>query len=235
MARFVISREQRAHRSAVWQQVYALVRAAIVAVEYEPGQRLSENDLADQLGVSRTPIREALVRLRDDGLVSIVPQLGTFVTLINPAAVSDAQFVRESLECGAVRIAASRATPENTERLWLLLERQAATNQTGDLDRFYVLDDELHNAICTLSGHGIAWSLSQRASGHLNRIRRLSLSQPEYIGTMISEHHDVVDALAARRPAAAERALRHHLRTVLSGLPKIQESHPEYFESQRPA
>src|SRR3954453_2340755 len=87
------------------------LRGAIVSAELEPGRRLSENELAGWLGVSRTPVREALVRLRDDRLVEIVPQLGTYVARISDRAVGDAQFVRESLECAAIRLAATKAAP----------------------------------------------------------------------------------------------------------------------------
>ncbi|MGA8353133.1 MAG: GntR family transcriptional regulator, partial [Solirubrobacteraceae bacterium] len=89
-------------------RVYAILRDAIVSAEFEPGQRLSESELAERLGVSRTPIREALVRLRDDRLVEIVPQLGTYVSRISRQAIDDAQFVRSALEGAAVRIAATR-------------------------------------------------------------------------------------------------------------------------------
>ena len=225
----------RAHRmrgGATWQHVYALLREAIVSVELEPGQQLSENDLAERIGVSRTPIREALVRLRDDRLVEIVPQLGTFVTRISPAALADAQFVRESLECAAVRLAAQRSDAESVREMETILQRQAETHAGGDLDRFYVLDDDFHRAMCDLSGRAIAWELSQRASGHLNRIRRLSLAQPDYISEMIDEHHAVLAAIANRKPAQGEKALRHHLRMVLSSLPDIEAIHPEFFAGE---
>jgi DNA-binding GntR family transcriptional regulator len=224
-----LTRAHRVRGGATWQHVYALLREAIVSVELEPGQQLSENDLAVRVGVSRTPIREALVRLRDDRLVEIVPQLGTFVTRISPAALADAQFVRESLECAAVRLAAQRSDAEAVQKLEAILQRQAQTHAGGDLDRFYVLDDEFHHALCSLSGRGIAWELSQRASGHLNRIRRLSLAQPDYIPEMIEEHHAVLAAIANRKPAQGEKALRHHLRMVLSSLPEIEAVHPEFF------
>jgi len=74
------------------RQVYRALRDAIIATEFEPGQRISENELAERLAVSRTPVREALIRLRDERFVQIVPQLGTFVTRISSAAVEDAQF-----------------------------------------------------------------------------------------------------------------------------------------------
>jgi DNA-binding GntR family transcriptional regulator len=224
-----ITRAQRLHGGATWEHVYELLRQAIVSVELEPGQRLSENELALRIGVSRTPIREAIVRLRDDRLVEIVPQLGTFVTRISPAAVADAQFVRESLECAAVKLAAKRADTAAIEALRATLDRQAETQAAHDLDRFYVLDDEFHRAICDLSGRGIAWALSQRASGHLNRIRRLSLARPDYISEMIVEHHAVLEAITARKPSQGERVLRAHLQMVVSSLPEIKAAHPEFF------
>src|SRR3954452_16387386 len=101
-------RERMSGRSAR-EQAYAALRAAIVGAQLEPGRRLSENQLAELIGVSRTPVRDALARLRDERLVAIVPQLGTFVTFIDEEAGADAHFVREALEVGAVRIAAARA------------------------------------------------------------------------------------------------------------------------------
>src|ERR687894_38551 len=104
------------------------MRDAIVRVDLAPGQRLSENELAGQLGVSRTPVREALARLRDERLVAVVPQLGTFVTRISTGAVGDAQFVREALECAAIREAAVRAGDADVAALEEIVRRQEATS-----------------------------------------------------------------------------------------------------------
>jgi GntR family transcriptional regulator, rspAB operon transcriptional repressor len=222
----------RARNGPARAQVYASLRDAIVAAALEPGRQLSENELAALLGVSRTPIREALQRLREERLVAVVPQLGTFVTRISTSAVSDAQFVREALECAAIRETALNAEDRDVAALETIVRSQDATREAADYDRFYVLDDELHRALCDLSGHEIAWSLSQRAKGHLNRIRRLSLPEPGYLMEMIAEHRAVVAAVAARDPDEAERALRHHLRMVLSTLPAIRAQHPDYFEDE---
>ncbi len=211
-------------------QVYMALREAIVSAKLKPGLRLSENELAGELGVSRTPVREALQRLREERLVAIVPQLGTFVTLISPQAVADASFVREALECSAVALAAVRAEAGDLEQLTSNLAAQERAHVRADERAFDRLDDDLHRALCELSGHPIAWVLSRRANGHLDRVRRLSLPAPGYLSEMISEHHAVVAAVAAGDSRGAQAAMRHHLRMVPSSIPSLRASHPDYFE-----
>lgn len=211
-------------------QVYATLRDAIIRAELPPGRKLSENELATWLGVSRTPIREALVRLRDERLVAIVPQLGTFVSFISPQAVSDASFIREALECAAIRQTAVVATEDDIAGLEENLRAQERAGERGDFDAFYVLDEDFHRVLCDLSGHATVWAVSQRAKGHLNRIRRLSIPMPTYIGEMIAEHRDVVAAVAEHDPDLAEERLRHHLRMVLREIPQIRSENPDYFE-----
>ena len=223
---------ERSRRGPARAHVYTALRDAIVSGQLEPGRQISENELAARLGVSRTPIREALQRLREERLVAVVPQYGTFVTHISESAVSDAQFVREALECAAIRGTALRARDQDLGALEAIIRRQDAAREANDFDSFYVLDDELHQLLCDLSGHDIAWSLSQRAKGHLNRIRRLSMPEPGYMMEMIGEHRAVVAAVAAHDPDEAEQTLRHHLRMVLSTLPAIREQHPDYFEEE---
>jgi DNA-binding GntR family transcriptional regulator len=228
-----IDRLRRGSGGPASRQVYRALRDAIIATDLEPGQRISENELAERLAVSRTPIREALIRLRDERFVQIVPQLGTFVTRISAAAVEDAQFIRESLECAAVRLAATRADDGDIAALRGLVHRQAEVSEHGDHERFAVLDDEFHAAICELAGRPVAWEVAQRVKGHLNRVRRLSLPQPRYLDEMVAEHRQVLEALDKRDPDAAEASLRHHLRMVLSALPAIRAEHPDYFEEER--
>lgn len=229
MSGVALRRADRA-RGGTRAQIYSALRDAIVSAELEPGRQLSENELATWLGVSRTPVREALVSLREDRLVEIVPQLGTFVSPISLSAVEDAQFVREALECAAVRQAATEPGHEDVLALEGLIARQREVGAGGDAERFFVLDDEFHSALCASGGREIAWVLSQRAKSHLDRVRRLSLPQPRYLDEMVAEHGLVVRAIKRGDPDAAEDALRHHLRMVLSALPEIRSQHPSYFE-----
>src|SRR6478736_729285 len=119
-----LTRLSRTNGARAGLAAYAALRDAIIATELEPGRQISENESADKLGVSRTPVREALARLRDDQLVQIVPQLGTFVSRISVAGVDDAQFLREALECSAVRLAAERAEAGDVAQLGALITRQ---------------------------------------------------------------------------------------------------------------
>jgi len=210
-------------------RAYAALRDQIVSTELQPGRQLSENELAQRLGVSRTPVREALARLGDDGLVEIVPQLGTFVSRISDAALDDAQFVREALESAGVRLAAERCERVDVASLEGLLARQADVCRREDYGGWFVLDEEFHCALCELSGHGIAWTLIRRISGHLDRIRRLSLPQPRYLEGMLAEHRLVLSAIRRGDPEGAEEALRHHLRMVLGAVPALREQFPDFF------
>ena len=221
---------ERAGRGGTRAQVYGALREAILSVELEPGRRISEVELTRELGVSRTPIREALALLREERLVAIVPQLGTFVTLISPSAVADAGFIREALECSAIRRVAELVEPDGLEELQANLAAQVRTVEENDLAGFDSRDEDLHRLFCELSGHPIAWELSRRANGQLDRVRRLSLPETGYLEQMVSEHQAVVAAIAAGDADRAESALRHHLRMVSSHLPALERSHPEFFE-----
>jgi DNA-binding GntR family transcriptional regulator len=219
----------RGRSTTARRAAYLALRDAIVAGELVPGTRLSENELAEILGVSRTPVREALLRLREDQLVDVVPQSGTFVTPISLRGLNDAQFLREAVECAAVRLAARRATPRDLEQLRGNLALQERARDADDLKAFFVLDTDFHRALCDLSGRAIASEIGERANGHLDRVRRLSLPVPSYLAEMVEEHRRVVDAVDVGDPDLAEAALRHHLRMVLSGVPRIRAEHPELF------
>ncbi|UJA18901.1 GntR family transcriptional regulator [Thermoleophilia bacterium SCSIO 60948] len=213
-------------------RVYAGLLDEIVRAEHEPGKRLSENELAASFGVSRTPVREALATLRDDGLVEVLPKHGTFVAPISEGAVRNAQFIREALECAAIRTAAIRVADSDIAELEAKLAGQERAERRADHDAFYALDDDFHHTLCDLSGYAEVWRVSQRAKSHLNRVRRLSLPAPDYLGEMIAEHRVILTALGARDPDAAESAMRHHLGMVLRELPRLRDQFPGYFTGE---
>lgn len=229
MARQVVRRSAVSRGPSVRAQVYALIRQAVVGLELTPGQALSENELAEQYGVSRTPVREALIRLADDGLVEIVPQLGTFVSRIDPRDVREAQFIREALEVASLPQVAGRATEADALVLRELLAAQRAAAADHDLRRWFALDEDLHRTLLEIAGHRRVWSVVQSAKAHLDRVRMLSLPEPEVIEELIGQHARIVDGALSGERQSAETELVRHLRLVLDHLEAFEERHPHYF------
>src|ERR1700736_2812613 len=136
-------------RTTLAEQAYDTLRAMIVRGEMAPDSRLSEPGLIERLHIGRTPLREALLRLAQDGLVAIYPQSGSFVTRISLAQLEEAQFVRERLECGIIRRVASRADKRALSALRALLQRQEQAAGENDAEQFHELDEALHESFCT--------------------------------------------------------------------------------------
>jgi DNA-binding GntR family transcriptional regulator len=208
------------------ERVYAELRGRIVTLELPPGASLSENELAAQLSVSRTPVRESLILLADEGLVQIFPKLGSFVARIDPDRVADAQFVREAIELANIPAAVQQADDAAVAELRKLI---AAQRETVDVNAFFELDEQFHRSLLAAGGHGNAWRTVVAAKAHLDRARRLGMTSESSIQALTDEHAAVVDAVAEGDGDAAATALRNHLRKVFTDIEKIRARSPELF------
>lgn len=215
-------------RQRASDRVYEELASAIRDLRLPPGASLSETELAEQLHVSRTPLREAIARLVETGLVSVVPQVGTQVELIRLYDVEQARFVRESLETAAFTVACANPA-RDVAPLRHLLAEQERCHQRGDIDGFFAADEALHEQIFALSGYLGAWQVMQPMKMHLDRLRRLSLPEPETVRALIDEHTAIVDALEAGDAADGHKCLVLHARRALGTLPALQAQYPEYF------
>lgn len=222
-------------RSTIAMQVHAHLRQQVVAGILRPMQCLSEKDLAARLGVSRTPVREALGKLEEEGLVQIRPQFGTFVAPIRLEGVRGSQFVREALECAAAREAALRCTPSGRAALSAILDQQRA--EVSDA-AFFEADDLLHRTLMAIAGQEAAWRVVHTAKATIDRVRFLSVQRPAKRRTVLAEHRRIVREVAAGDPLAAAGAMQDHLRGVFSSTEHTMRQHPEYFgpdaEAARP-
>jgi DNA-binding GntR family transcriptional regulator len=197
-------------------QAYLALRVMIVRGDMQPAARISEPQLTERLGISRTPLREALLRLAEDGLVSIYPQSGSFVTPIHLDKVEEAQFVREQLECGIIRQVSTDIDRRGLAGLHRLLLQQQRADDAGDRERFYELDETLHATFCAIAGRPGVWRLIERSKMHMDRVRRLSLPIAKQVPRLIEQHRAIVEAVARGDADAAEAALRAHLREVFA-------------------
>jgi GntR family transcriptional regulator, rspAB operon transcriptional repressor len=218
------------HPGLARAQVYDVLREQIVSLRVPPGERVSDSAWAAKLGVSRTPVREAVLQLAEEGLIEIVPQHRTVVARISPTAVREAQFVREALETASLRIAVERLSTDAASRIKANLAEQRQADADGDADRFYALDQAFHRMLLDASGHPDLWRVAQHSRADMDRVRRLTLPEPHFITNLIDQHELIAQRLLAGDGPGAEDALREHLRLVAVNLPKLIEQHPDYFE-----
>ena len=216
-------------RKPAGPQIFESLRSAIVMSQIGVGQSLSENEVAGRLGVSRTPVREAFIKLAGMGLIEVFPQRGTFVPKISPRAVRNAQFIRESLEVGMVRAACLHPVPGLVERLRELIERQRAAAEARDFARFLKHDEAFHFAIARAVGHERAWEIIEDEKAHMDRVRFLSLPGASPMRRLIGQHEAILRGLERADFAAAETAMREHLNEILPTLEKFRAEMPDLF------
>lgn len=210
-------------------QVFQALYSAIITLELAPGTKVSEAEIARNLGVSRQPVRDAFYRLSELGFMLIRPQRATTITYISTQALLDARFLRTALEVECMRTAIANATDADIDQLNALLARQETAIQAGDKLGFHKLDDEFHEAICNIAGHPKAWNLIQSQKVHLDRIRYLSLAFGAQ--SALDDHRAIMACVERRDAAGAEEQLRHHLARILTILDQVSNSHPDLMES----
>ena len=215
-------------------RLHARLYADILTGRLRPGEALSETRIAEQHGMSRTPVREVFQTLAKEGLLRIVPQIGTFVTPINLAAVKTSQFIREALESRAVRDAADRASHSQVAVLREQIAAQAKAIRSGDHVAFFALDETMHRLILEMSGHPGVWGLIASVKAQLDRLRYLSLEEPAWLTMIFRQHREIVAAIAAHDLTRAESAMQQHLRTAFAAIERIASAHGEFFEEESP-
>lgn len=210
--------------------IQAALRREILTLQRKPGEAIVERAIAAQYGVSRTPVREAILRLADEGLIEIFPQSGTFVSLIPLNAFHEAIIIRKALEQTTTRLAAERARPAQIANLNSIIDWMREMEAKNERESFHQADEAFHAAIAESAGHPGIWSLVQQTKMQVDRYRRLTLPQQGRMLRVIKDHAAIANAIAARNPARATEAMSKHIDTLLIGLGNIQDINPEYFE-----
>lgn len=211
------------------QRVYDTVRNAIVQLQLRPGHLLSEAELARHMGVSRQPVREAFIRLAQQGLLLIRPKRATVVKKISPDGVRQSRFIRESIEVEIIRRVAAQPGPDTAGVLDGLIADQEAASAANDSRRFHILDELFHRTLARLAGVEYAWQLIDDHKMQLDRVRYLTLGVSSS-QRAIAEHKAIAAAVAEADPAAAEAAMRAHLARAELLLTQTIEDFPDYFE-----
>jgi DNA-binding GntR family transcriptional regulator len=210
-------------------QVFDRLRELITSLALPPGSALSRTALAEQFGLSSTPIRDALMRLDEEGLVEVFPQHATVVSRIDVKLAQQAHFLRQALELEIVRALALNHGPGLVDELNETIAQQQRCAKAGDFTEFMAADNDFHRQLYAAADKLALWALVQSRSGHIDRLRRLHLPSPGKAQDIVRHHKLIVKAIDASAPDAAQQHLRTHLSGTLAYLDKIRARHPEYL------
>src|SRR6267142_739049 len=225
-------RSGRPRGATAASKIYADLRIELVSLQRHPGEAISEAQIALSYGVSRTPVREAILKLSDEGLLEIFPQSGIFVSRIPIAALPEAILIRKSLEATTAQLAAERAAASQILVLHAILERQREANAAKDSDAFHSADEMFHATIAEVAGYPGIWTLIQQVKVNVDRYRRLTLPQQGRIARVIAEHEAILSAIAAHDASGARTAMEIHLESLLDNISVTQNINPEFFDKQ---
>jgi GntR family transcriptional regulator, rspAB operon transcriptional repressor len=210
-------------------QVYDVIRRAIVGLAMPPGSVINEKTICEQLGISRTPLREAILKLSDEHLVVIVPNSGTYVSKIDLQTVFDGQLIRDALEMKVVRLAAVKMSSTFDHKLDFNMYQQERLAAAFDYDGFYELDEAFHSMICEFGASARIWKVVHGAKAQLDRIRRLAFPVPRHLEIILAEHSAIATALRVRDPDAAAAAMKVHLDRVFETIRTLLGQKRDYF------
>ncbi|WP_409526030.1 GntR family transcriptional regulator [Nitrincola sp. MINF-07-Sa-05] len=214
------------------QRVYQSLREAILSMELPPGTVLKKGALCEQLGVSRSPVSEAIARLSQEGLVDVIPQSATRVSCFSMEEIREASFLREALETAAVEKVATQHTEEQLTQLTRNVRLHELLVEDGDLDGAYKADEEFHALIMEFTGFPGVSLVASNVSLQLKRARLLLQPEPGRASEALKEHRQVLEAIRAGDPVNAQVRLKTHLRQLIPRLEPLEQQHAEYFRSR---
>lgn len=210
-------------------QIVEYLRERILELELAPGASLSRLDLQKQFGLSQTPVRDALMRLEEEGLVTVYPQYATLVSKIDINLARQSHFMRRAVEQEIVFDLASKPDKRLVERLVeanAKLKVLIASDEYGDFLRH---DRAFHHILYQEAGLEEIWPVVRRHSGHIDRLRRLNL--PNVGKARVVDNHDaIIDGIATGDPTAAREAMKIHLSGTLSMVDTIIERYPDFVQ-----
>ena len=210
-------------------RVVVALRDDIVSMALKPGDVISESDIAGRYGVSRQPVREAFIRLAQQGLLLIRPKRATVVKKISPDGVRQSRFIRESIEVEIIRRVAAHPGRDTADVLARLIADQEAASAANDSRGFHKQDELFHRTFARLAGVEYAWQLIDDHKMQLDRVRYLTLGVSSS-QRAIAEHKVIAEAVAKGDVAGAEAAMRAHLGRAEVLLAQTIEDFPDYFE-----
>lgn len=210
---------------------YALrmLKENIIHLDLIPGTMLSENELAGEMQLSRTPVREALIELSKSGIVEIFPQKGSALSLIDYSMVEEARFMRNVLECAVVELDCDIKVPEILEELEANVQLQEFYLKNRSSEKLLELDNQFHRLLFLMAGKLQIHALMGSITIHFDRVRSMSLATVKELKT-VSDHRAILDAVRAGDKQSARALMEKHLSRYKIDQEELREKYPGYFK-----
>ena len=207
--------EQLPERTNLRDQIYDILKKRIIFRQIESGKKINEEELAKSLGVSRTPIRETLLRLEHEGIVKIIPRRGAFVVSQSKEKVIDLLQVREVLEGLVARLATENMKSKLFDRLKLCLKKvSSGDNDNNKLLKYTPADVEFHALLLEACDNALLKNMMESINAHLQMVRLRTVALPGRPEQTVREHYEIVAAIEKRDSALAEKLMRKHVASV---------------------
>ncbi|WP_044176411.1 GntR family transcriptional regulator [Metakosakonia massiliensis] len=214
------------------QQIYRILRRDIVHCLIPPGTPLSEKEVSVRFDVSRQPVREAFIKLAENGLIQIRPQRGSYVNKISLSQVRNGCFVRQAIECAVARRAATMITDSHCYQLEQNLNQQRTAIERKQLNDFFQLDDEFHQRLAQIADCQLAWDTIENLKATMDRVRYMSLDHVSPPEMLLRQHLEIFDALEKRDVAAVDIAMTHHLQEISGSVKLISQENRDWFSEE---
>ncbi|MRS15945.1 FCD domain-containing protein [Enterobacteriaceae bacterium RIT691] len=214
------------------QQIYRILRRDIVQCLIAPGTPLSEKEVSVRFDVSRQPVREAFIKLAENGLIQIRPQRGSYVNKISLSQVRNGCFVRQAIECAVVRRAAGMITDAQCYQLEQNLHQQRIAKDRQQLNDFFQLDDEFHALLSTIADCQLAWDTIENIKAAIDRVRYMSLDHVTSPDLLLRQHQEIYSALEKRDVEAVGQAMMAHLQEISESVLLIRQENRDWFSEE---
>ena len=218
-------------QGSLTNRTFLAIREAIMELNFLPGEIIRKHDICNALGVSRSPVSEALAKLRNEGLVEVVPQSGTFVSRFSLQDIKEGAFLREAIELACIEILASNISEQQLIDLNRNLKLQKVLAEGDDYQGFYQLDAKMHGMIMDFTGYKNLAKVTKTGWVQVDRARQLLLPVDGRLKKAFQEHRAVIKALEQNDVALAREKMRTHLNQLILLLTPLEKKHPHLFEN----
>lgn len=218
--------------NSIQNAVYNELKKGILSLQLLPGTEMSTQEMATTLQVSRTPVREAFLRLQREGLVVSLAHKGTMVSKINLNRVTQERFLREALELAAVDPFLEKATDADFHQLYENIEKQKAYFSCRNYAEFVQYDDLYHKKLFEIAGQALCWEIITNYNGHYNRIRVLSVQNEDTFSNAITQHETILHLMERKNAEAVRKEIANHVQKLLYEKESLLLKYPDYFTSE---